>query len=120
MALVIGGTLAGQGFYLLTLENLKQFGLLKAMGAANRQIVGMVLTQALALGLPGYSIGLGLAVVVERSLTSSQDAKGVPATAYMAWPIPLGVAVVLALILGATAIASVWRVLRLEPDVMLR
>jgi len=58
----VGTAIAGQTFYNFTLENLKQFGALKAMGATNLKIVGMILLQATVSGLLGYGIGVGLAM----------------------------------------------------------
>ncbi len=58
----VGTAIAGQTFYNFTLENLKQFGALKAMGATNLRIVGMILLQATVVGLLGYGIGVGLAM----------------------------------------------------------
>src|SRR5262249_13501160 len=46
VALIVGTVVAGQTFYLFTVENLKQFGALKAMGVTNRRLVGMILLQA--------------------------------------------------------------------------
>src|SRR5215472_12479677 len=39
VALVVGTVVAGQTFYLFTVENLKQFGALKAMGVTNPRLV---------------------------------------------------------------------------------
>jgi putative ABC transport system permease protein len=43
VALVVGSVVAGQTFYLFTVENLKQFGALKAIGVENSRLVGMIL-----------------------------------------------------------------------------
>ena len=51
-----------------TVEILKQFGALKAMGLNNRRIVGMVLIQGLTVGVLGYGIGMGLAAAFEQFL----------------------------------------------------
>jgi len=56
----VGVAVAGQTFYLFTIENLKQFGNLKAMGVTNARLVGMILLQGSLVGLMGYGIGLGL------------------------------------------------------------
>ncbi|MDR3633148.1 MAG: ABC transporter permease [Isosphaeraceae bacterium] len=61
LGFLVGTAIAGQTFYNFTLENLKQFGALKAMGATNLRIVQMILLQALVVGLLGYGIGVGLA-----------------------------------------------------------
>ncbi len=63
LGFLVGTAIAGQTFYNFTLENLRQFGALKAMGATNFRIVSMILLQALIVGLLGYGLGVGLASV---------------------------------------------------------
>ncbi|HVS40487.1 MAG TPA: ABC transporter permease [Gemmataceae bacterium] len=118
LGFIIGAAVAGQTFYLFTLDNLKQFGALKAMGVTNRRIVGMVLTQALVVGAFGYAIGVGLASILEELLMA--NIKGVPPAMFMTWQIPVGTAVAAALIVGAAALVSVRRVLVLEPAAVFR
>src|SRR5262249_55235917 len=60
-ALVVGAVVAGQTFYLFTVENLKQFGALKAMGVTNLGLTGMILLQAFAAGALGFALGTGMA-----------------------------------------------------------
>src|SRR5262249_60759549 len=60
LGFIIGVAIAGQTFYLFTVENLKQFGSLKAMGLSNLRVVGMILLQALVVGAIGYGVGMGL------------------------------------------------------------
>src|SRR5262249_19809207 len=43
LGFVVGAAIAGQTFYLFTVENLKQFGALKAMGVSNWRLIGMSL-----------------------------------------------------------------------------
>jgi putative ABC transport system permease protein len=118
LGFVIGAAVAGQTFFLFTLDNLKQFGALKAMGVSNGRIIGMVLIQALVVGVLGYAIGFGLAAVAEEVVAAR--VKGVPPAAYMAWPIPLGSAAAAGLIVVAAALLSLRRVLRLEPASVFR
>jgi putative ABC transport system permease protein len=61
IALVVGTVVAGQTFYLFTVENLKQFGALKAIGVTNLRLTGMVLLQAFTVGLIGFGLGTGMA-----------------------------------------------------------
>ena len=61
LAFLVGSAIAGQTFYLFTVENLKQFGTLKAMGMSDRRVVGMILVQGLVVGAIGYGMGVGLA-----------------------------------------------------------
>src|SRR5207247_988733 len=46
LGFLVGLAVATQTLYTFTVENLRQFGALKAMGATNRTLVGMVLFQA--------------------------------------------------------------------------
>lgn len=63
IALIVGTVVAGQTFYLFTLENLKQFGALKAIGVTNWRLTRMVLLQAITVGAIGFSMGTGMAAL---------------------------------------------------------
>src|SRR6185295_9311434 len=51
LGFVIGVLIAGQTLYSFTLDNLRHFGALKAMGATNLTLVRMVCVQVLAVSL---------------------------------------------------------------------
>jgi putative ABC transport system permease protein len=118
LGFIIGAAIAGQTFYLFTLDNLKQFGALKAMGVTNWTIVGMVMVQALVVGILGYSIGIGMASIAEEVLAAF--VKGIPLASYMAWQLPLLSATAASLIVVASTMLSLRRVLRLEPASVFR
>jgi putative ABC transport system permease protein len=120
LGFIIGAAIAGQTFYLFTLDNLKQFGALKAMGVENWRIVGMVLLQALVVGVLGYMIGLGMGTGFMQFVSLSMRSRGLPPANFMAWPIPLGTALAAASIVFASAMISLRRVLRLEPASVFR
>jgi putative ABC transport system permease protein len=61
LGFLVGTAIAGQTFYNFTLDNLRHFGALKAMGAGNFRLLRMILLQALVVGLIGYGLGVGLA-----------------------------------------------------------
>src|SRR6266404_4036220 len=60
IALIVGVVVAGQTFYIFTIENLKQFGALKAIGVTNSRLTLMVVLQALTVGAIGFSLGTGM------------------------------------------------------------
>ncbi|MHB1424960.1 MAG: ABC transporter permease [Gemmataceae bacterium] len=120
LGFLIGAAIAGQTFYLFTIDNLKQFGALKAMGVDNGRIVGMVLVQGLVVGTLGYMIGLGLGTAFMELVTLQLRSRGLPPANFMAWPIPLGAGAAAALIVVASALISLRRVLRLEPATVFR
>jgi putative ABC transport system permease protein len=114
LGFLVGTAIAGQTFYNFTLENLKQFGALKAMGATNGRIVGMILLQATVVGLLGYGLGVGLAALFGKRVEGTELAFFTPW-----WLLPItGVAIVLICILSS--ILSVRRVIVLEPAVVFR
>jgi putative ABC transport system permease protein len=120
LGFVIGAAIAGQTFYLFTLDNLKQFGALKAMGVDNRRIVSMVLVQAVIVGTLGYAIGLGMGSAFMEVVTLQMRSRGLPPANFMAWPIALGSGGAAALIVAGSALLSLRRVLRLEPAAVFR
>jgi putative ABC transport system permease protein len=120
LGFIIGAAIAGQTFYLFTIDNLKQFGALKAMGVDNRRIIGMVLFQGLVVGTLGYMIGLGMGSMLMDFFSMAMERRGLPPANFLAWPIPVGTALAAALIVAASAMVSLRRVLRLEPASVFR
>src|SRR6185437_14194085 len=94
LGFIVGCAIAGQTFYTFTLENLNQFGSLKAMGVTNLRIVGMVLTQAFVVGVLGYGLGVGAAALFGKLMATS----GSRLAFYMPWQVLAGTAAAVALI----------------------
>jgi putative ABC transport system permease protein len=61
LGFLVGTAIAGQTFYQFANDNIKQFGALKAMGTGNGRLLGMIMVQALVVGVLGYGLGVGLA-----------------------------------------------------------
>jgi putative ABC transport system permease protein len=117
LGFVVGTAIAGQTFYLFTLENLRHFGALKAMGVNNRRITGMVLLQSLVIGLIGYSLGIGMAVAFfEGTKQSLPQLRGIN----IPWQIAVGSGLVMIVIMSLTSLLSLRKVLTLEPAVVFR
>ena len=51
--------------YTMTMEKLKQIATLKLIGAPDRTILGLIVEQALILGLSGWAIGLAIIMLVK-------------------------------------------------------
>ena len=118
LGFLVGTAIAGQTFYNFTLDNLKQFGALKAMGVTNLRIVGMILLQALVVGAVGYGIGIGLAAGFGELM--ARVVKTVPPAFFMPWHIPAATAVAVGVIIVLSSLMSIRRVLVLEPAVVFR
>jgi putative ABC transport system permease protein len=116
VALIVGTVVAGQTFYIFTLENLKQFGALKAIGATNWRIVRMILLQASLAGTIGYSIGMGLAAAFFEISSRKEALRQMT----MPWQNMAGAGVLVMFIVFVSSLISVRKVLKLEPAVVFR
>jgi putative ABC transport system permease protein len=115
LGFIVGVAIAGQTFYTFTLENLNQFGSLKAMGVSNLRIVGMVLLQALVVGVLGFCLGAGLAAVFGEVVTRISRL-----AFFMHWRVLAGTFAAVLLIVTGSSLLSIRKVLTLEPAVVFR
>ena len=116
LGFIVGTAIAGQTFYLFTLENLKQFGALKAMGVSNWRLVGMILLQATIVGCIGYGLGIGMTALFFESTQNVTALMGF----YLPWQVAGIAACAVALIIVLASIISLRKVLILEPAVVFR
>lgn len=114
LGFVIGLLVSGQTLYQFTLDNLRHFGALKAMGATNGMLVRMVCTQVLVVGLAGYGLGLGTASLLGALI----DRMGL--AFQMTWGIPVFSGAAMLGICLVAGILSLVRVLRLEPGIVFK
>lgn len=118
LGFIVGGAIAGQTFYLFTLENLKQFGSLKAMGVTNLRLIGMILFQATLVGVMGYGLGIGASAGFFELMesTGQADLRGM----WVPWQVAVIAAVAVGLIVVISSLLSLRRVLVLEPAMVFR
>jgi putative ABC transport system permease protein len=116
LGFIVGVAVAGQTFYLFTLENLKHFGSLKAMGVNNRRLIGVILVQALTVGGVGFSLGVGLTALFFERTNQITHLAGL----YMRWQAVAGVGVAVIVIVSLASVLSLRRVLYLEPAIVFR
>jgi putative ABC transport system permease protein len=116
IAVIVGVVVAGQTFYLFTVENLKQFGAIKAIGVTNWRLIGMILLQAFTVGVIGFSLGTGMAGQFFDFFSQKIPTRGL----VLMWQsVALtGACIVFVMILAS--MLSLRRVLVLEPAVVFR
>lgn len=111
LGFIVGLLLSASVFYQFTLENLRHFAVLKAMGARSRRLVGMVLVQAMIVACVGYGIGAGaagaFAIISRRS-----DG---PLATFFPWQLLAGSFVMTLLTITLASLLSIRRVLRVSP-----
>lgn len=117
LGMVIGVLVVGQTFYLFAYENQRYFAALKAMGASDLVITGMLCLQALIVSALGYGLGAGGATLILIAGNSDlSPMRGLTVEASVA----LGVAVVMPFVVLSTALLGARRVLNAEPGIVFR
>ncbi|MBK8816682.1 MAG: FtsX-like permease family protein [Methylococcaceae bacterium] len=114
LGFIVGAAIAGQTFYNFTLENLRQFGVLKAMGTSNWVLLKMILLQAILVGSIGYGLGVGLTALFGYSMRNTILAFRFP------WQLLIFSGAGISLICVFAAIISILKVIRLEPAVVFK
>ena len=115
LGFIVGTAIAGMTFYNFTLENLKYFAALKAMGATNVALLAMVVVHALLVGAIGYGLGTGAAAGFGAYFSSRTEL-----AFRLPWQVLGGTAAAIAVICTFAALLSLWKVVRLEPAVVFK
>lgn len=118
MGVVIGVAIVGQTFYMFSVENLKQFATLKAIGVNNWVILRMIMIQALFVSTIGYCLGIGAANLF-FAMTSTQLSGGLRGM-FMHPFIFVGSGIFIVLVTLLACVVSVRKVLTVDPAVVFR
>lgn len=114
LGFIVGIAIAGQTFYNFTLENLRHFGALKAMGASDRTLLGMIVLQAVLVGAIGYGLGVGGAALFGELTKNTALAFHFP------WELLFLSAGAIAVICVVSALISIRKVFQLEPAIVFK
>jgi putative ABC transport system permease protein len=114
LGFIVGTAIAAQTFYLFTIENIKQYGALKAMGAGNFALLSMIMLQALLVSFIGFGLGIGAAAWFGKIA----NAPGSRLAFYMPGEVFVGVALAVAAISVLSSLLSMQRVMVVEPAVV--
>lgn len=114
LGFLIGTVITGFMFYNFTLDNLRYFGTLKAMGASDSTLLFMVILQSLVVGMIGCGLGIGIATFFGVSMSNSTLAYKIP------WQLLAVAGLAVAIICVLSAILSIRKVISLEPAVVFK
>lgn len=114
LGFVIGALVTGQTFFNFTLDNLRHFAALKAMGTGAWMLIKMVSLQVLVAASMSLGIGLGVAAGLGRLIQKTDLAFDMP------WQVPVATAAALLAIALLAGGLSLIKVLRLEPGVVFK
>jgi putative ABC transport system permease protein len=112
--LLIGFIIVALSMFSSVIDNLKEFGTLKAIGATSGDLSRLLIVQSIAYGALGSWIGLGLVGFAAEGIRSANLAMIVPLELVVATPVVMITLCVLASFLALR------RVRRLEPGMVFR
>lgn len=113
LGFIVGTAVCALTFHMFTVDNLRQFGTLKALGTSNARIVWMILQQAMLVGLIGFGLGIGATAIFGEAVKGAQKLAFL-----MPWQVFAGTGLAVVLMLLISSIFSVRKVLVLQPVVV--
>jgi putative ABC transport system permease protein len=114
LGLLVGVVVVAQTIYAATVDHIREYGTLKAMGATNAYLYRVILQQAAMSAVAGYAVGIAVALVASRGSLEGTTAINVEA------PLALGLfALTLGMCLGASVV-SINKVTRLDPALVFK
>lgn len=114
LGFIIGTVITGFMFYSFTVDNLRYFGTLKAMGASNNRLMGMIVVQSMVVATLGFGLGVGLAAAFGAS------AKNSPLAFRLPWQLLFISGSAVAIICTLSAMLSMRKVVTLEPAIVFK
>lgn len=109
LGIIVGFVVVGQILYSGTLQYIREYGTLKAMGAKNSAVVKVILSQAMISAALGFVVGGGLAVAMRAAMAGANLTVALSPELYAA------TAVITAVMCSFAALLSIVKVLRLDP-----
>lgn len=114
LGFVVGCAICGQTFYLFTVENLRQFGTLKALGLRDSVIIRMIFVQALTAGSIGYGLGIGLATAMGMLMHAIRPIMSF----FLPWQVLALTAFAVLIIVLLSSLICIRRIVVLEPAIV--
>jgi len=114
LGLVVGFVVVAQTIYATTMDHLREFGTLKAMGAPNSYVYKVIVKQAAISAVIGYFLGMTLSVFVVHA-----SQKG-GAAILMPTPMAIGMFFLTLFMCVGAALVSINKVTRLDPAMVFK
>jgi putative ABC transport system permease protein len=114
LGIVVGVVVVAQTLYATTVDHLKEFATLRAIGASARYIQDIIIKQALISAIAGYAIGIAICFAIVRMAVEAGPAILLP------WELAAFVALVTVLMCVAAGLISIRKVVRLDPAMVFK
>lgn len=114
LGLVVGVVVVAQTIYATTMDHLREYGTLKAMGATNGYLYRVIVQQAVISAIAGYALAMVVSIFIVNG-----SAKG-GAAILLPWPMAVGMLGLTIVMCTGAAIVSINKVTRLDPAVVFK
>jgi len=114
ISFLVGMLIVGQTIYNSTMEHIKEFGTLKAIGASNFEIYKIIFSQAVINALLGYVVSLVITMITVRLY----DAIGM--VLVVRWWVNLAVLALTLVMCSTAAFVSIRRIKKIDPAILFR
>jgi putative ABC transport system permease protein len=114
LGLVVGVVVVAQTIYATTMDHIREYGTLKAMGATNTYLYRVIMQQAVISAVAGYS----LAMVVSWFVVRGSEKGG--AAILLPWPVAIGMLGLTIVMCTSAALVSINKVTRLDPAMVFK
>ncbi|MGB9258190.1 MAG: ABC transporter permease, partial [Candidatus Korobacteraceae bacterium] len=109
LGVIVGFVVVAQTIYATTMDHIKEFGTLKAMGAPNRYVQKVILIQAGISAVIGYLVGM----IISCAIVRFGQPSGAPIL--LNWWMALVTLLLTLLMCAGAALISINKVTRLDP-----
>lgn len=114
LGLLVGVVVVAQTIYAATMDHLREYGTLKAMGASNGYLYRVIIKQAAISGMIGYLLGMILSLLIVRASEQSAVAIIVP------WPLAIGLLGSTLVMCVSASMVSINKVTRIDPAMVFK
>jgi len=114
LGLVVGIAVVAQTIYATTMDHIREYGTLKAMGAPNSYVLGVIMTQAAIAAALGYAIGMGVSIFVVHGAASGG------ANIVLTWKTVILMAFLTLVMCLTAAVVSVKKIFSLDPAMVFK
>lgn len=112
--LLIGFVIVSLSMFSAVVDNIREFGTLKAIGATNADLARLLVVQAVLFASTGTLLGLSLVTTLAQVLRSPRLGM------VLSWQLVAGTTVLMQVICVLASLLALWRIRKVEPAMVFR